>query len=165
MRNASLKRVGLFLAVVVSIAACQIAASASTIKVIATRVANDTNTTTGVLKALNDGGATSVGFNTTPASSVVKITFNAECGVLGPPQAWVAVTIFVDGVEANPKNNTDFALCTAQSTTEFQWVGAVRQSTIKVAAGAHKVTVRIDLLNGATAWWLGDTSIAVETQP
>jgi hypothetical protein len=75
------------------------------------------------------------------------------------------VTIFVDGVEANPKNNTDFALCTASSTTAFQWVGAVRQSTIKVAAGTHAVTVRVDLLNGATQWWLGDTSLSIETQP
>jgi len=165
MRIASRKQLMLLMAAVVTIVACQITASASTIRLVATRIANDTNTTTGVLKALNDGGATSVYFNTTAASSLVKVTFNAECGVLGTSQAWVAVTIFVDGVEANPKNNTDFALCTAQSTTDFQWVGAVRQSTIRVAAGTHKVTVRVDLLNGATQWWLGDTSLAVETQP
>ncbi len=165
MRIVSTKQVLLLLAVMIAMAACQITASASTIKVIATRTNNDTNTTTGVLKVLTQGGATSVNFNTTASSSLVKITFNAECGVLGTPQAWVAVTIFVDGIEANPKNNTDFALCSANSTSTFEWVGAVRQSTIRVGAGTHAVTVRIDLLNGATQWWLGDTSLAVETQP
>ncbi len=165
MRIASKKQGILLLAVVVAIAACQITASASTIRLITTRTNNDTDVTTGVLKALTQSGATSVPFSTTATSSLVKITFNAECGVLGPPQAWVAVTIFVDGIEANPKNNTDFALCTAQSTTAFQWVGAVRQSQIHVAAGKHVVTVRIDLLNGATQWWLGDTSLSIETQP
>jgi hypothetical protein len=84
--------------------------------------------------------------------------------VLGPPQAWVAVTVFIDGIEGNPKNGTDFALCTADSTSTFEWVGAVRQSSLKVGPGTHKLQIRVDLLNGATAWWLGDTSLIVEAQ-
>jgi hypothetical protein len=117
-----------------------------------------------VFKALTQGGATAVSFSTTAASTLIKITYNAECGVLGPPQAWVAVTVLVDGVEASPQNGTDFALCSADSATTWEWVGAVRQSVIRVAAGRHSLRIRVDLLNGATRWWLGDTSLVVEAQ-
>ena len=141
-----------------------VAASAETIKRTATRTQNDNNSTTGVFKALTQGGATSVSFSTAAASTLIKLTYNAECGVLGTPQSWLAVTVLVDGVEANPKNNTDFAFCTAISTTAYLWVGAVRQSTIKVAAGTHTVQIRVDLVSGATHWWLGDTSLVVEAQ-
>jgi hypothetical protein len=72
--------------------------------------------------------------------------------------------VLVDGIEANPKNGTDFALCSAASTTTFAWVGAVRQSVTRVTAGTHTVQIRVDLLNGATNWWLGDTSLVVEAQ-
>jgi hypothetical protein len=165
MKAAATKRLAVLVTLVGAIIAFQAIASASTIRTVVTRTQNDTATTTGIFKALTQGGATSVTFSTTVASSLVKLTYNAECGVLGTPQAWVAVTIFVDGIEANPKNNTDFAMCSADNTTTFEWVGAVRQSTIRVAAGTHKVQIRVDLLNGATQWWLGDTSLAIETQP
>jgi hypothetical protein len=162
MKIASTKRL-LFLVTLLVVVA--FTATASTIKSTATRKSNDNATTTGVFKALTDSGATAIFFSTTAANSFVRITFNAECGVLGPPQAWVSVTVLVDGIEARPQNNTDFALCTANSTTTYQWVGAVRQSFINVGPGTHKVQIRVDLLNGATRWWLGDTSLATETQP
>jgi hypothetical protein len=165
MKIAAMKRLAFLTSLLASVVAFQAAASAETIKLIVTRTQNDTNTTTGIFKALTQGGATSVSFNTTAASTVVKLTYNAECGVLGPAQAWVAVTVFVDGVEANPKNNTDFAMCSAASATTYEWVGAVRQSFVRVGAGAHRVQIRVDLLNGATKWWLGDTSLVIETQP
>ena len=148
----------------VAVIAFAVTAAAETIKLSATRTINDNATTTGIFKALTQAGSTSVSFSTTAASTFVKITYNAECGVLGPPQAWVAVTVFVDGVEANPRNGTDFAMCSANSATTWEWVGAVRQSTIRVAAGTHRLQIRVDLLNGATRWWLGDTSLVVETQ-
>jgi hypothetical protein len=162
MKTFSLKQLTLALAVLVAVAAMGSTASAETLKAYATRVANDSDVTTHIFKALDDGGATSLSFSTTGANRLVKITYNAECGVLGTPDAWVSVTILVDGIEANPKNGTDFALCTATSTTDFSWMGAVRQSLITVPAGSHNVQVLVDLLNGATQWWLGDTSLVVE---
>jgi len=162
MKSCSLKKLTLALTLLVAIAAMGSTASAEMLKASATRVANDTDVTTHVFKALNDAGATSLGFSVSGTTNkLIKITFNAECGVLGPPGSWISVTILVDGNEANPKNGTDFALCTATSTTTFSWVGAVRQSLITVAPGSHNVQVLIDQL-GSTQWWLGDTSIVVE---
>jgi len=165
MKIAATKRL-LFLVTLLVAVAFAAAASAATMqeRATASRTNNDNDSTTGVFKALNQAGATTVTFPTTATRSFVRIIFNAECGVLGPPQAWVAVTVLVDGIEANPKNGTDFALCTANSTTTYQWVGAVRQSYTVVGPGTHTVRIRIDLLNGATRWWLGDSSLTVEVQ-
>jgi hypothetical protein len=154
-----------FVAAVLLVVATGAGASAETIAATATRIANDNGTNTHFFKELTDAGATAVFFVTTVRNSQVKVTYNAECAVKGPSQAWISVTILVDGVQANPKNGTDFGFCTALSTTAWQWVGAVRQSFITVpATGTHHVQVLVDLLNGATNWWLGDTSLAVETQ-
>ena len=75
-------------------------ASAETLRASATRMANDSGTTSGVLKALDDAGHTSLAFKTSASNSLVKITYNAECAVLGSgPQQWVTVSVFVDGVQ------------------------------------------------------------------
>lgn len=162
MKIFSLKQLTLALAILVAVAAMGSTASAEILKAFATRVANDSDTTTHVFKALNDAGATSLGFSVAgTGNKLIKITYNAECGVLGPAGSWISVTILVDGVEANPKNGTDFALCTATSTTTFSWMGAVRQSLITVSPGSHSVQVLIDQI-GSTQWWLGDTSLVVE---
>jgi hypothetical protein len=153
------------LAVLVLLATSGPVASAETLKAFATRVANDQGTNTHFFKALDDAGHTSLAFSTSVTNQLVKITYNAECGVLGPAQAWVSVTILVDGVQANPKNGTDFALCTATSASNYAWVGAVRQSLITVPAiGTHHLQVLVDLNNAATTWWLGDTSVVVEAR-
>ena len=159
------KKLSLGLAVFVAFAAMASTASAESLLTFGTRVSNLNSTTGHVLVPLNDAGATALPFNTTAANKLVKITYNAECGVLGPIGSWQSVTILVDGVQANPQNGTDFALCTATSTTTFSWMGAVRQSLIKVPAkGTHNVQVVVDLLAGSTEWWLGDASIVVEQQ-
>jgi hypothetical protein len=115
--------------------------------------------------ALDDVGTTTLWFPTFVNNIAVKITYNAECGALGPLGSWVSTTIFVDGIEANPKSGQSFALCSSDGTGANDWKGAVRQSLITVPAmGAHNVRVRVDLNGGATQWWLGDSSIVVEQQ-
>ena len=162
MKILSINKLTLSIVVLAVVFSVGSTASAEMLKAFATRVHNDSDTTTHVFKMLNDAGATSLGF-TVPGlvNKLIKITFNAECGVLGPPGSWISVTILVDGIEANPQNGTDFALCTATSTSTFSWMGAVRQSLITVPPGSHNVQVLIDQI-GSTTWWLGDTSIVVE---
>jgi len=150
------------LAAVIAIAS---SASAESLLQYATRSGNANNSTTHVLAPLTDSQATFLTFSTTAANKVVKITYNAECGVLGIYPSWQSVTVLVDGVEASPASNTAFAFCTATSTTNFTWTGAVRQSLIKVPAkGLHTVQIVIDLDGSATEWWLGDSSLVVEQQ-
>ena len=162
MKIFSIKKLTLSIAILAVVVSVGSTASAEILKAFATRVNNDSDTTTHVFKALNDAGATSLGFSVAgTGNKLIKITYNAECGVLGPAGSWISVTILVDGVEANPKNGTDFALCTATSTTTFSWMGAVRQSLITVSPGSHSVQVLIDQI-GSTQWWLGDTSLVVE---
>lgn len=164
------KTLGIAAAALVAVGAAASSASAESLLAAATRKANDSATTTHVFKALNDAGGLSLGFSTSTANALVKITYNAECGVLGAATSfiasWVSVTILVDGVQADPATGKDFALCTAtdkSSATQFDLVGAVRQSFIVVPnAGLHTVKVLVDLNGFATKWWLGDTSIAVE---
>jgi hypothetical protein len=139
--------------------------SAETLQAFVARANNAASTTTHVLVPLDHVGTTALPFKTTAANKEIKITYNAECGVLGPIGSWQSVTILVDGVEANPTSGTSFAFCSASSTTTFIWTGAVRQSIYKVpVAGNHIVQVLVDLNAGATEWWLGDTSIVVEQQ-
>ncbi len=160
------RTVRLSIAVAVALALTTATASAETLKAFATRISNDTGTTSGVLKPLDDAGNTSLHFSTSATNRLIKITYNAECGVLGPAQSWVTVIVLVDGVQANPQNGDDFALCTSlPNGVDFQWVGAVRQSLIKVPnIGTHAVQIQVDLNGGATEWWQGDSSIVVEQQ-
>src|SRR6266700_6070409 len=98
MKITSAKRLVFLGTLLVAITA--VAASAETIKAVATRTQNDTATTTGIFKPLTQAGSTSVFFTTTATSALIKVTYNAECAVLGTPQAWLAVTVFIDGIEA-----------------------------------------------------------------
>ena len=156
----------LSIAVALALALATATASAEQLRAFATRISNDSGNTSGVLKALDDAGHTSLLFSTTAKNSLVKITYNSECAVLGPPQSWVTVIVLVDGVQANPQNGDDFALCSSlPNGIDFQWVGAVRQSLIRVPnIGTHVVQIKIDLNGGATTWWQGDSSIVVEQQ-
>jgi hypothetical protein len=157
---------GLTLAIVVALALATMTASAAaeTLKAFATRTGNESATNSHFFVDLDNSGHTSLAFSTTATNRLIKITYNAECGVLGSPQSsWVSVTILVDGVQANPASGTLFGFCTAMSTTGYQWSGETRQSLITVPnIGTHSVQVLVDLNNGATNWWLGDSSIVVE---
>jgi hypothetical protein len=165
MKITTSKRLALAIAVLMVIAVMSSSASAETLKTYVSRAGNLSSTNTHFFIALNAAGATSLAFSTTAPNTVMKITYNAECGVLGPSESWLSVTILVDGVQANPASGNYFALCSAESTTDWHWAGAVRQSTITVpSAGAHNVQVLVDLNGGATAWWLGDTWLGVEQQ-
>jgi len=158
------KRLAVAMCLFMAIAVTSSIASAETLKTFATRAGNLFSTNSHFFIALNNSGATSVSFSTAAPNRVMKITYNAECGVLGA-SGWLSATIFVDGVQANPASGTSFALCTAESTSTFHWAGAVRQSMITVPGpGVHTVQVLIDLNAGATEWWLGDSSIVVEQQ-
>ncbi len=160
------RTVRLLIVVAVALALTTATASAEILKAFATRTSNDSGTTSGVLKPLDDAGHTSLLFSTSATNRLIKITYNSECAVLGPPQSWVTVIVLVDGVQANPQNGDDFALCSSlPNGVDFQWVGAVRQSLIKVPnIGTHAVQIQIDLNGGATTWWQGDSSIVVEQQ-
>src|SRR4051812_31948729 len=63
-----------------------------------------------VIIPLTDSNSTELVFNTVANRQTVVITFNAECQVRGG--GYLAVVIDVDGVPANPRSGTDFALCT-----------------------------------------------------
>jgi len=165
MKIRSMRTLILPLALLAAVIALSATASAETLVAFATRTNNDFGTNTHFMQMLDDPGATSLSFNTPRAGRIVKITYNAECGVLGPRQAWVSVSILVDGVEANPKGGADTAFCTATNTANYSWVSAARQSIITLpTAGAHSVQILVDLNNGATNWWLGDTSLVVEVK-
>jgi len=158
------RKINLAMAVIVVVAAMSLNASAESLLASTTRTGNYNQFTTHVFVALNDAGATALSFTTTANNKVVKITYNAECGVTGPVGSWQSVTILVDGVQASPASGTGFAFCTSTGSV-ITWVGSVRQSLIKVPVkGTHNVQVLVDLLSGATGWWLGDTSIVVEQQ-
>jgi hypothetical protein len=130
------------------------------------RVGNYTNTsTTFTAIPLANSGNVTVTFTTTTANELVRITYNVECGVLGPYEAWLAVEITVDGNQAYPNSGTQFALCSSvdPSGADYGWTGAVRQSLYVVpAAGTHKVQVLGAGEDGATGWWQGDSSIVVD---
>jgi len=165
MKTLASKKLCLAAALFFAAASIPSTASAESLLAFINRANNATNTTTHVFAPLDNGGATSLTFKTTGANKVVKVSYNAECGVLGPTGSWQSVTILIDGVQANPTSGTLFAFCTASSTSNYIWTGALRQSTLKVPlAGNHIVQVLIDLNAGATNWWLGDSSIVVEQQ-
>src|SRR5438270_10796494 len=142
-------KVKLLITMLGNIALATTSASAESLKAFATRHGNLVGAGTGVAVALNDSGATSITFSTgTQINRLIKITYNAECAVVGPNQAWVSVTVLVDGVEANPASGRGFALCTAgpNGLSYYQWTGAVRQSLIKVpTAGTHTLQIIVDL--------------------
>jgi hypothetical protein len=159
----SRSKLSLALGVILAVSSITSSVSAEALKASATRTGNQTGTTTAAV-ALNNTGATSLTFSTAMLNALIKITYNAECGAIGPTGSWTAVRIFVDGVEANPQSGTNFAFCTAHSTTTYFWVGATRQSLIRVpSTGVHSVRVLVSNVFSST-WWLGDSSIVVEQQ-
>jgi hypothetical protein len=107
---------------------------------------------------------TSLTVNTSAASTLLKVSYNAECGVLGPLESWLTVVILIDGVPTNPNSGTTFALCSATSTTAYVWTGTIRQAALKVGPGTHKIEVQAALEDGSTSGWLGDSSLIVEGQ-
>jgi hypothetical protein len=161
MKTLAMKKLTLAL-VVLSTAAMAATASAESLLSFATRTGNAAGSSS-QLVALKDNGSTDLAFRTTGPNKTIKITYNAECASGGPAESWVSVTVLVDGVQANPKSGTAFALCSSLGNDALDWKGAVRQSLITVpAAGGHVVQVRVDPNGGATYWELGDSSIVVE---
>jgi hypothetical protein len=158
----------LTLAIVIAVAFVTMTASASaeTLKASATRAGNEFGTNSHFFVDLDNSSHNSLAFSTSLSNRLIKITYNAECAVLGPPESWLSVTILVDGVQANPASGTFFGFCTSlPNGTDYQWTGATRQSLIRVPnIGTHIVQVLVDINNGATTWWLGDSSIVVEQQ-
>ena len=159
-------RVTTALVVALAFATLTTSASAEKVRTYGTRAGNEFGSNTHFFADLGNG-KTSLSFNTSAPNSLIKVTYNAECAVLGPPQSWLSVTILIDGVEMNPASGTSFGFCTSlPNGTDFQWTGATRVSLKTVpTAGTHVVRVLVDLNNGATTWWLGDTSIVVESEP
>jgi hypothetical protein len=166
LKNNTTKRLTLALVVAVTFLAMTASASAESLKAFATRAGNETGTNTHFLVDLDNSSHTSLAFSTSTTNSLIKITYNAECGVLGPPESWLSVTILVDGVQANPASGAFFGFCTSlPNGRDYQWTGATRQSLIRVPnIGTHFVQVVVDINYGATNWWLGDSSIVVEQQ-
>jgi hypothetical protein len=123
-----------------------------------------TGSTSEVQLPLNDNGAAALQFTTASDNRLVKITYNAECGVFGAPRGrWVNVRITVDGVEASPAAGSDFRMCASVDETGNSWIAATRQSVIRVPqAGRHVVRVFGRLTGGRGAWALDDSSLVVE---
>lgn len=158
-------RITTALVVALAFAAIATNASAERLRAASARANNQSGTNTHFFADLGNG-KTSLSFNTSAANSLIKVTYNAECAVLGPPESWLSVTILIDGVQMNPASGTFFGFCTSlPNGTDFQWTGATRVSQKTVSAGTHVVQVLVDLNNGANTWWLGDTSIVVESEP
>ena len=149
-------------AIATTLVACSLPGHAEILST-GSRASNYTNSTvnTYVTVPINNTFS-SIQFTTTAPGQIVRITYNAECGAIGPAGTWLAVVINVDGIAAAPASGNSFALCTATSTTNYNWVGATRQATIKVPfAGTHTVNVQ-GYGVGTTTWWLGDSSIVVD---
>jgi hypothetical protein len=108
---------------------------------------------------LDDAQHLALSFDTT-TTGVLKITYNAECGVVGS-SGWGSVQIWVDGQQADPFSGTSFAFCSAEGNN-YHFVGAVRQSLISVPIGTHVVEVTANGVGGVSKVWLGDSSIVVE---
>jgi hypothetical protein len=166
MKTAKTRTLTLALLIAVAFSTITTSASAELLKAFATRAGNESGANSHFFVDLDNSSHTSLAFTTTATNRVIKITYNAECAVLGPPESWLSVTILVDGVQANPASGTFFGFCSAlPNGVTHQWTGATRQSLIKVPnTGPHIVQVLVDLNNSATEWWLGDSSIVVEQQ-
>jgi hypothetical protein len=166
MKSYSTKTLTMAIVIAIAFATMTASASAELLKAYATRAGNEFGTNTHFFVDLDNSSHKSLAFTTSAPNRLIKITYNAECAVLGPAQSWLSVTILVDGVQANPASGSFFGMCSAlPNGVDYQWTGATRQSLITVPnAGTHNVQVLVDLNNGATTWWQGDSSIVVEQQ-
>jgi hypothetical protein len=112
---------------------------------------------------LDDSGATEVAFRTSAPDRTVKISYNAECGVVGAIGVWVSVAILVDGEPTFPNVGTDFAFCSATVDDGYAHQSAVRNVLYKAReAGEHKVTVEAAIGGGKGIWRLDDAILIVE---
>ena len=112
---------------------------------------------------LDDSGATDLVFRTTAPNTTVKISYNAECGVVGAVGVWVSVAIRVDGEPTFPNVGTDFALCSATIDDGYAHQSAVRNVLYKArGAGEHTVTVEAAIGGGKGIWRLDDAILIVE---
>jgi len=112
---------------------------------------------------LTKSGKTTLNFKTKKDNTVVVVTYNAECAVLGPSSARLSIRITVDDSNTNPKSGSNFAFCAATNGTKKIYTAVSRQAVIKVpSAGTHTVEVFGVLPDGATFASVDDTSIVVE---
>jgi hypothetical protein len=102
-------------------------------------------------------------FITVPATgtyrAVVRFTAESACEATN----WCTAVIFVDGVQANPKSGTDFAMDSAGGEA---WQGLTMERTSDAIVGtgsARNVEVRVDVASlGGGSWRLDDWSVVTE---
>ena len=112
---------------------------------------------------LDDSGVTEVAFRTTAPNTTIKISYNAECGVVGAIGVWVSIAISVDGEPTFPNVGTDFAFCSAMVDDGYAHQSAVRNVLYKAReAGEHMVTVGAAIAGGKGIWRLDDAVLIVE---
>jgi hypothetical protein len=112
---------------------------------------------------LDDAGAQELAFATTADNTTIKVTYNAECGVLGAPGVWVSIRIMVDGKPAFPDVGADFGFCSAFAEDTYTHQSAVRNALFLVPqAGDHSVEVFAAIGGGKGIWRLDDTILIVE---
>lgn len=121
----------------------------------------------GAFLQLDGSGNDSLTFSTgAKAKTKIYINYKARCGVQGPDTgSRVAVVIYVDGVAVSP-GGTEIAdsMCTVGevfSGAATHMAGNNQQAFTTVGPGTHTVQVRVFLLNGATSWSLGLTTLLV----
>ncbi len=121
----------------------------------------------GAFLELDSSRRTSLTFSTgTKASTKIYINFKARCGVSGPTtSSFVSVVIYVDGVAVSP-GGTDIAdfMCSERdgvSGTATLFSDNNQQAFTTVGPGTHTVQVRAFLVNDATSWHLGLTTLLV----
>ena len=121
----------------------------------------------GAFLELDSSRRTSLTFSTgTKASTKIYINFKARCGVNGTStSSFVSVVIYVDGVAVSPggTDTADFMCSTRDglSGTATLFSDNNQQAFTTVGPGTHTVQVRAFLVNDATAWILGLTTLLV----
>jgi hypothetical protein len=123
-----------------------------------------------ILVPLNNAGRTFLPFVTTQDNQRVVITFSAECSVKASNfRTWLNIDILVDGVEIQPTQSPDNALCTSHNTDFHDgWVGASTTGVFVVPEpGLHTVQIRASLRGCNNArddrWHLDDSSTIIHS--
>jgi hypothetical protein len=108
-------------------------------------------------------GGTALPFTTSKDNQLVKLTYNAVCGVEAARGHWLGMRVVVDNVEAAPASGFDFVLCSAVAPDHYYEDSRYRQSIITVPkAGVHKVRVLARASDYYTSWSLAQSSLTVE---
>jgi hypothetical protein len=108
-------------------------------------------------------GGIALQFTTTKDNQVVKLTYNAQCGVLAQRGRWLGLRVVVDGAEAAPASSFDFALCSSVAPSSWHNSSGFRQSVITIPkAGVHKVKVFARGSDAYMSWSLANSSLIVE---